>query len=517
MLQNVLVLGSGSAGLMAACSFKRRMPHLNVRIVRSPEIGTIGVGEGTTPLFPEYLFKTLGISRKTFYASARPTWKLGIRYQWGPRDFNFSFSHQLDGKLAELPRLNGFYCEEDFSYIDLLSSLMAENKAFPRQDNGGGPEIQHHAFHIENALLVETLEAVARANGIEFIDGKVSGAERGPQGVTAVRLEDGRRLEADFFVDASGFRSELLGKTLEEPFVSYKNALFCDRAIVGGWERRPDEPILPYTTAETMDGGWAWQIEHEHFINRGYVFSSDHTSDEDAREEFLRKNPRANKDGRVVKFRTGRHRRLWVDNVAAIGNAAGFVEPLEATAIMMVCTQCSLLIDLLDAHGGRHTPGLRHVYNDYVVDSWDEIRDFLAVHYCFNTRLDTPFWRRCVHETDVSNVAALIDFYRENGPSNHGRPFLKARANNFGMEGWLVMFLAQGVPHQGRYAAPPAEKTFWDRYRQHNRARAQASMDVAEALSYVHHPAWSWHADTESVPATPATRRNVNIFGTSSE
>ena len=508
MIQNVLVLGSGSAGLLAAITFKRRLPTLNVRIVRSPEIGTIGVGEGTTPLFPEYLFGTLGISRKAFYAAARPTWKLGIRYEWGPRDFNFSFSHQLEGKLAELPRLNGYYCEEDFSYVDLLSSLMEEGKAFPRQADGGGPEIQHHAFHIENALLVDTLEQVARTNGVEFIDGKVNGAERGEAGVTAVHLEDGRRLEADFFVDASGFRSELLGKTLEEPFVSYKNALFCDRAIVGGWERGPDEPILPYTTAETMEGGWAWQIEHEHIVNRGYVFSSDHTSDDDAREEFVRKNPKANKDGRVVKFRTGRHRRTWVDNVAAVGNAAGFVEPLEATAIMMVCSQCALLLDTLVAHGTRHTPSLRRVYNEFIADSWDEIRDFLGVHYCFNTRVDTPFWRRCLHETDVSHIADLIDFYRENGPSNYGRSFVPARANNFGMEGWLVMFLAQCVPHHGRYDAPPAERELWQRYRQHNKQRAQASMDVREALAYVNHPAWTWHADSQ-LPVTPTQPKDI--------
>ena len=505
MIQKLLVLGSGSAGLMAAISFRRRLPDIYIRLVRSPEIGTIGVGEGTTPFFPEYLFGTLGISRKHFYASARPTWKLGIRYQWGPRDFNFSFSHQLDYKLDALSRLNGYYCDDEFSYVDLLSSLMAENKAFPRQTTGGnGPEVQHHAFHFENARLVETLEGVARANGVEFIDGKVSGAERGPDGITAIHLEDGQRLEADFFVDASGFRSELLGKALEEPFIPYKNSLFCDRAIVGGWERRPDEPILPYTTAETMDGGWAWQIEHETIVNRGYVFSSDHTSDEDAREEFLRKNPRANKDGRVVKFRSGRHRNLWVDNVAAVGNAAGFVEPLEATAIMMVCSQCTMLINSLLAHGTRHTPSLRATYNKYVADSWDEIRDFLAVHYCYNTRLDTPFWRRCIHETDVSNVADLIQFYRENGPSQFAKMHLPATANNFGLEGWLVMFVAQQVPHQGRYQPPLAERELWETYRRNNRTLARASMDVREALAYVHHPGWSWHADSAPPAATPA-------------
>ncbi len=111
-------------------------------------------------------------------------------------------------------------------------------------------------------------------------------------GIAAVHLEDGRRLDADFFIDCSGFRSELLGKALAEPFLSFDRSLFCDRAVVGGWERT-DEPILPYTTAETMDCGWAWQIEHEHHVNRGYVYSSQAISDDEAAAEFLRKNPKA--------------------------------------------------------------------------------------------------------------------------------------------------------------------------------------------------------------------------------
>ena len=122
--------------------------------------------------------------------------------------------------------------------------------------------------------LVRTLEIIARERGIEFIDAKVARRERGPQGIAAIVLEDNRRLEADFFIDASGFRSELLGKTLEEPYISFSSSLFNDRAMVGSWPREPDEPILPYTTAETMDCGWCWRIDHEHEINRGYVYSS---------------------------------------------------------------------------------------------------------------------------------------------------------------------------------------------------------------------------------------------------
>ncbi len=411
MIQNVLVLGGGSAGLLAALSLKRKIPRLTVRLVRSRDIGIIGVGEGTTPNFPGHLFNYLGLSRRDFYAQAQPTWKIGIRFLWGPRGrFDYGFGKALDAQWNDLPRTHGYYCDEQFRGSDLPTALMAHDKVFARQPNGA-PDVQGwHAFHIENKKLVEVLERHVRACGVELIDGTVREVERNGDGVAALILEDGRRLESDLFVDASGFRSELLGRALEESFVSYGKSLFCDRAIIGGWERRPDEPILPYTTAETMDAGWAWQIEHEEHVNRGYVYSSQAISDDDARAEFLRKNPKAPADGRIVRFRSGRYRNAWIGNVVAIGNAAGFVEPLEATALMVVCAECQTLVDSLLQTNLTPTPTMRRLYNDTAAEAWDEIRDFLALHYKFNTALDTPFWRQCREDTDVSGLAGLLEF-----------------------------------------------------------------------------------------------------------
>ncbi len=196
---------------------------------------------------------------------------------------------------------------------------------------------------------------------------------------------------------------------------------------MGGWERTA-EPILPYTTAETMDSGWAWRIDHEHHINRGYVYSSAAISDEAAAAEFLRKNPKAPASPRVVKFRSGRLRRAWVDNVVAIGNAGGFVEPLEATALMVVCSTSKMLVGLLTEASLEPTPTIRKLYNDIVAGTWDDIRDFLALHYRLNTRLDTPFWRHCREDTDVSGLAPLLEFYEENGPTHSRTPVAVPRA-----------------------------------------------------------------------------------------
>ncbi|WP_193212571.1 FAD-dependent oxidoreductase [Luteolibacter marinus] len=498
MIQDVLVLGSGSAGLIAAVSLKIKIPRLNVRIVRDPALGVIGVGEGTTPNFVGHLFDYLRISRRHFYELAEPTWKLGIRFEWGPRGrFDYTFSPQMDLQWGDLPRPNGYFCDDEFSNVDLPAALMREGKAFARQANGA-PDIQPwHAFHMENEKLVSTLEKVAMEAGVEIVDGKVTGAERAEAGIAAVMLEDGRRLEADFFVDASGFRSELLGKALEEPFDSFGKTLFCDRAVVGGWERG-EEPILPYTTAQTMDAGWCWQIEHERHINRGYVYCSELTSDDEAVEEFRRKNPKVPESPRVVKFRSGCYRRMWVDNVVAIGNSGGFVEPLEATALMVVCGHTRTMVDFLLQTELEPTPSMIALYNEQASKNWHEIRDFLGLHYQLNTVEQTPFWKRCREETDLSGIQDLLEFYRENGPTGFCRYRMPSNLSDFGVEGYLVMLVGNKAPHNKPHRVTPEEKAIWERHRTANIAKAKQGIDVKESLYYVRHPGWQWNDEIQA-------------------
>ncbi len=495
MVKNVLVMGGGSAGLLAAISLKIKLPQLAVRVVRSKEIGVIGVGEGTTPGFGRHIFDTLGIPRAAFYKHARPVWKLGIRFLWGARErFDYTFSPQLDQQIPTLPRPNGYYCETDFRDAHIASALMARDRVWQAQQNGA-PDVQPwHGFHLENTLLVDVLERIAQEAGVELTDAKVSSAERGPQGIAALHLEDGRKLEADLYVDASGFRSELLGKTLEVPFESFDKFLFCDRAVVAGWDRREDEPILPFTTAETMDCGWAWRIDHEEIINRGYVYSSSFISDDEACAEFLRKNPRINRDPRVVKFRSGRYRKMCVDNVVAIGNASGFVEPLEATALMVICSQCDSLVQALHHSGMEFGPAMRDFLNGYLSIMWDNVRDFLAFHYKFNNRLSTPFWKHAQDETDISPLDELMELYYENGPTGLLRYKLpNGTENDFGIEGYLVMLLGMKVPWKKSYAASPAERQAWQQHVSENAAVAQAGLTVEQSLKYVHDPRWTWN------------------------
>ena len=510
MIKEVLVLGAGSAGLIAAITLQAKLPQFRVRVVRSREIGVIGVGEGTTPVFPQHLFDLLGISAGAFYKLAEPTWKIGIKFLWGSRGrFDYTFSHQMDAQWSDLSRPNGFYCDAEFRNVDLPAALMTQDKVFARNPVGGGPDIQPwHGFHVENRKLVHTLELCAVNSGIEIIDGTMTSAERGPNGIAAIHLEDGQRLAADFFIDASGFRSELLGKALEEPFISFDRSLFCDRAVVGGWDRTT-EPILPYTTAETMDSGWSWQIEHEHHINRGYVFSSQAISDDEAAAEFRRKNPKVPKDLRVVKFRSGFHRRAWVENVLAVGNASGFVEPLEATALMVVCQQASSFVQHMEHCALNPMPTTRDLYNNMLEGAWNEIRDFLSLHYKFNTLLDTPFWRHCREDTDVSGVADLLDYYADHGPTGLCRYTLPKFSTNFGIEGYLVMLVGQGVPYRARHQPGVQELGAWKRHLSDCVAGARAALTVRQALDIVRHPAWQWDEPAKSAASKTEKRATM--------
>jgi tryptophan halogenase len=490
MIHDIVVLGAGSAGLLAAVTLKRKLPDLRVTVVRSPEIGTIGVGEGTTPNFVTHFFDYLKVQPALFHKIAQPTWKLGIRFLWGPRPFfDFSFAPNLDSQWSDLPRPNGYYLEHDFEGGNLAGALMSENKVFARRADGS-PDVQNgYAFHIENERLIALLEMLARDLGVTLADARIAEAEPGPEGVAALIADDGRRFSADLFIDSSGFRSELLGRALGEPFVDFSDTLFCDRAVIGGWERT-DEPILPYTTAETMDAGWCWSIDHENFINRGYVYSSQWITDEAAADEFRRKNPKAPESPRVVKFRSGYHRRSWVGNVIGIGNAAGFVEPLEATALMLVCSTCGDLTRLLSEVRREAVPAMRDLFNQRTRSGWEDIRNFLALHYKFNTRLDTSFWRHCREHTDVSGVAAFLRFYEENGPTGFARHTLPVSTSDFGIEGYLAMMTGNRVPHQNPYRPNEDDLAKWNRHREHYSQLARNGVDSREALRLFRGTAW---------------------------
>lgn len=495
MIRRVLVLGGGTAGLLAALSVKTRVPALEVCVLRSTELGVIGVGEGSTVALPTFLHGFLAIDPGEFLKRAEPIWKLGLRFvEWGPREFfHYSFAPSLQVRWNKLPKLAGYFCDDHMDGIGFAVALMEENRAFLRLPDGGLQMQRDFGYHLENARFVDFLEACARQRGIELLDDTVDEVRRIEGGVGGLVLKSGREEQADLYVDSSGFRSLLLGETLKERFRSFQSTLYCDRAIVGGWPRR-DEVIKPYTTAQTMSAGWCWQIEHEHRINRGYVYSSDFISDDAAEHEFRAQNSEI-EGTRIVRFRSGRYENAWVGNVVAIGNACGFVEPLEATSLGAISSESALLSEIiLDSDRDPSLSQIRY-FNEVMGLSWDNIRRFLAIHYKFNTRFDTPFWRACRADIELAGAEPIIDFYAENGPTDLARQSLLNPYDQFTMDGWLTLFVGQKVPHRKRYTPSTVEMELWQQIRTQIRSRARQGFTVKEALAIVRSPQWKWNSN----------------------
>ena len=494
-----LVLGGGSAGFLSALTLKQAFPAAEVTLIRSTAKGVIGVGESTTRAVPIFLHGVLKLPRGEFYREVRPVWKLGNRLEWGPAEishFNYPFDAWLISKSPSLQKANLYYGLLDLSHGGLYSSLMDQCRS-PILENSGRLSINElFGYHIDNRLFLAYVEKVARQRGVVVVDGEFAGAPRRDDGdLAAIHLSDGRVLTADFFVDCSGFASLLLGKALGEPYRSYGDALHCDRALVGSWDRGSDEPLKPYTITEAMEHGWCWNIGFYDHVNRGYVYASEFCSDEQARSEFQQKNPKLGNDLRIIKFPSGRYERFWVGNVAAVGNAAAFAEPMESTALQLITEQLRYLCKtLLDCSGERPPPKMIELENRRSAQRVDDVRDFLSIHYKFNTRFDTPFWRHCRETVEVGAAQEFVEYYEEVGPSLLATA-LAPEPSIFGFEGYMTLLLGQRVPTRRPPRLDAAQVAAWREHQQAVRAQAAAALSMDQATRLVADPQFRWAAE----------------------
>jgi tryptophan halogenase len=494
-LEQVVILGGGSAGLLAALNMKQRRPTLAVTVVRSTQLGVIGVGESTTAIVPRMLHVRFGIDPARFHRAVQPSFKVGIRFLWGtsPR-FHFTFTPQFDRSAAELPRHKGFYCREGCDYADLTAALIAQDLAFEREPSGLPRLGGHLAYHLENHRFVAFLEETAVERGVRLLDRTVQDvvmAGGAAPRVVALILDGGELLPGDLFVDCSGFRSQLLGKALGEKFISFDSSLFNDRAVVGEWTRAAGETIKPYTVAETMSAGWAWQIDHPDLISRGYVYSSAFLSRDDAAAELKAANPRLG-ELREVRFRSGRYESAWVGNVVGLGNAVGFVEPLESSALAVICDTCVRMTDTLEAADWRLPDGaLLQTYNRHHAFMWDSIRRFIAIHFKFNRRYQTRYWQACRDEVDLAGAEEIVGYYQEAGPS-FPWPQLRHACEPFGVEGYLALLIGQGVPHRHERPLSAEEARVWADYRVRLRGLASTGLTIEDGLTAIASDGFVW-------------------------
>jgi tryptophan halogenase len=381
--------------------------------------------------------------------------------------------------------------------MSLLTMLMRAKRGPILEQSGGALSLLPNAmlaYHLENRSFVALLAKHAQRVGIRYEDAIVTGAMRatercrfdGEVGIDALELEGGATRTFDLYVDCTGFRSKLLEGTLGASFVDYAATLYCDTAIAADMPHT--DGTGAYTLAESMDHGWCWGIPVRDELHRGYVFSSAFATVDEAEAEMHRKNPTMG-EGRVVRFRSGRHDVMWKANVVGVGNAYAFVEPLESTALHMVIMEVQRVIGAVRQTRRGEDPRVGEINAD-MAGHWDYLRAFLGLHYRFNRKFDTPFWKECRAHVDIAGVEDAVDEFRRLGPFTARMEYERTTIDpTFGIIGLDSMLLGQAVA--APRVPPRYDRAAWDAWVGQARQVVDTAVPQLDGLDLVdRHPEW---------------------------
>jgi tryptophan halogenase len=444
---DIVILGGGTAGWMAAAALVSLLPRerYRVRLVESEEIGIVGVGEAT---FPEirYFNEAIGIDEAEMMRATNGAFKLGIEFvDWGfkgsryihpfgvhgPAHMEHLFHHQwLRARQAGWESEIGEYS---------FAAQAARNCRFQFPQTGATTinSAYTYAYHFDASLYGTFLRDIAEKRGAMRTEGKVRDVIQDAQSgdIQSLLLESGETVAGDFFIDCSGFRSLLLGKTLGVEWEDWSKWLVCDRAFAVPSER---DELSPYTRSTAMEAGWRWRIPLQHRTGNGYVFSSGFISEDEAADSLIRSletNPLA--EPRLLKFKSGRRVASWAKNCVSMGLASGFLEPLESTSIYLVQIAIMQLVPLLP--NKRIDPRLRDEFNRLMDLQYERIRDFLILHYKLTIRDDAEIWRYCAAMDVPDSLTRKIELFRHDGIIE------KYKDGLFTPTSWLSVLVGQGL------------------------------------------------------------------------
>ena len=447
-IRKIAVVGGGTAGWMAAAVLARFLEPQGtmIRLIESEEIGIVGVGEATVPVI-QVLNGLLGIDERDFMKKTQATFKLGIEFRdWsrlGNVHFHFfgDFGAHIEGiaphhhwlKLRQLGEATPI---GDYSFPYVAGKL--GRFAPPASDPGSLAASYKHAYHFDAGLYARYLRANAEGRGVRRTEGKVVDVQlRGEDGfIQALTLESGERIEADFFIDASGFRGLLIEQALQTGYEDWSQWLPCDRAVAVPCERAGE--LTPYTSSSARAAGWQWRIPLQHRTGNGYVYCSRFVSDDEAASALLEHlDGRSLAEPRLLRFTTGRAKKFWNRNCLAVGLAGGFMEPLESTSIQLIQTALARLIEMFPDSDFDQT--LIDEYNRVTSHEFERIRDFLILHYCATERADSPLWNYCRAMSLPDSLQHKIDVFR-----SCGRVPLYSE-ESYQEPSWVSIFLGQHV------------------------------------------------------------------------
>jgi len=448
-IRDIVIVGGGTAGWMVAAGLSRLVndSEIKIRLIESEAIGTVGVGEATIPHI-NYYNRLLGLDENEFVKRTNATFKLGIEFvDWGRLGDSYIHPFGDYGVSMEGLRFHHFYhryaAMGDAPSIDnyCLQVLAAKEGKFQRPDSSVKNSPLNsivYAFQFDASLYAKFMREFSEANGVIRTEGRITTANQNAETghIESVVLENGDVFTGDLFIDCSGFRGLLIEQTLKTGYEDWSAVLPCDRAVARA-SKSAGEP-LPYTRATAKTAGWQWRIPLQSRVGNGHVYCSNYISDKNALQTLndgLDGKPIS--EPNFLRFKTGIRRKTWNKNVISLGLAAGFLEPLESTSIHLIQTAVArLMANFPDKNFAQSNIDY---FNERTLLEYQQVRDFLILHYYATEREDTPFWKYCKNMEIPDTLKHRIENYRDTAK-------VYRRENEiFGETSWLAVMHGQGI------------------------------------------------------------------------
>ena len=457
VVRKVVIAGGGTAGWSCAAALGKVLgPLLDITLVESDEIATIGVGESTVPTARTF-HHLLGIDEHEFMRETQSTYKLAISFEnWARIGDRYIHSFGTLGPATWLGDFHHFWLEaarqgfggEIGDYC--LEFQAAAQHRFAEPDSAK----MNHAFHLDAALYARFLRRFSEGHGVKRVEGRIERVEQDPESgfLTALVLASGERIAGDLFIDCTGFRALLIEQTLQTGFEDWLHWLPTNSALP--IQTKATGPAVPYTRAIAHEAGWLWKIPLQQRLGNGLVFASDFMSDEDAaRSRDALIEGEVTLEQRPIRFRAGRRLKAWNKNCIAMGLASGFIEPLESTSIHLMQVAVTRLAQTFPFNGCH--PALIDRYNERSRDELENVRDFIILHYHRSERDDSDFWRYVRHMAIPGSLARRLALFREDAHAYQGPDEL------FRVDSWVQVLLGQRFPPLGYHPVarlmPPAQ------------------------------------------------------------